>query len=99
MIDSTDIRLFNYESLGQALRDQRSFYVQTNGLNDFAGVRGLLRPGEFNSSIVVTVDGRRPTPEYQARIDAAFVERDGRCCERTVAAIESLSGRVTRNRS
>jgi glycosyltransferase involved in cell wall biosynthesis len=29
-------------------------------------------------------------PEYQARIDAAFPERDGRCCERTTAAIEAL---------
>lgn len=34
--------------------------------------------------------GCRASPEYQARMDAAFVLRDGRCCERVTAAIESI---------
>jgi len=32
--------------------------------------------------------GARPTPEYQARIDAAFPSRDGRACARVVEAME-----------
>jgi glycosyltransferase involved in cell wall biosynthesis len=32
---------------------------------------------------------RAPAPEYLQRIAATFPERDGRCCERTVAAVES----------
>ncbi|MGH8962697.1 MAG: CDP-glycerol glycerophosphotransferase family protein, partial [Jatrophihabitantaceae bacterium] len=39
----------------------------------------------------VTADGKRPSPAYQARIDATFTERDGRCCERTTAAIEAMT--------
>ena len=39
---------------------------------------------------IVTTHGRRPAPEYQQRIDATFTQRDGRCCERTTAAIEAL---------
>jgi glycosyltransferase involved in cell wall biosynthesis len=35
--------------------------------------------------------GPTPAPLYQARIDATFGERDGRCCERVVAAVEALS--------
>ncbi len=35
--------------------------------------------------------GPRPTPEYQARIDATFPDRDGGACARVVAAIEELS--------
>ena len=36
--------------------------------------------------------GRRaPAPHYRQRIAAAFPERDGRCCERTVAAVEDLT--------
>jgi glycosyltransferase involved in cell wall biosynthesis len=31
--------------------------------------------------------GRVPTPEYLRRIEAAFPDRDGRCCERVVAAV------------
>ncbi len=39
----------------------------------------------------VTTDSKRPTAEYQHRIDRTFPQRDGRCCERTTAAIESLT--------
>jgi glycosyltransferase involved in cell wall biosynthesis len=35
--------------------------------------------------------GASPGPEYQARIDAAFPNRDGGCCARVVAAIEEMS--------
>lgn len=38
--------------------------------------------------------GRHPSPPYQARIDASFPLRDGRCCERVVAEIERLTRRV-----
>jgi CDP-glycerol glycerophosphotransferase (TagB/SpsB family) len=38
----------------------------------------------------VTVDAKRPAPLYQTRIDVTFPERDGKCCERTTAAIEAM---------
>ena len=75
VVSDADIELFGYQSLADVLRDQRSFYLHTSGLNWFAGVRGLLRPGEFNSSILVTVDGR-PTNELiynQTHLDQDFV--------------------------
>lgn len=43
------------------------------------------------SDIVATVEaGRRLSGPYAARAARTFPERDGRCCERTVAAIEAL---------
>src|SRR5438105_2078104 len=57
------------------LRGQRSVYLHTDGLNWFAGVRGSLRPGEWNARILVLVDGR-PTrePLYgQTHLDQDFV--------------------------
>ena len=43
-------------------------------------------------AIAASIDtGAEPAPMYQARIDATFPTRDGRCCERVVAAIEELS--------
>jgi CDP-glycerol glycerophosphotransferase (TagB/SpsB family) len=36
-------------------------------------------------------DAKVPSAEYQRRIREAFPQRDGRCCERTAAAIEELS--------
>lgn len=75
VVTADDIQLFNYESVADVLRGQRSFYIHTDGLNDFAGVRGFLRPGEWNARILVLVDGR-PTNELiygQTHIDKDFV--------------------------
>jgi outer membrane receptor for ferrienterochelin and colicin len=75
VVTADDIKLFNYESVSDVLRGQRSFYIHTDGLNDFAGVRGFLRPGEWNARILVLVDGR-PTNEMiygQTHIDKDFV--------------------------
>ena len=89
VIDSTDIRLFNYESLADALRDQRSFYIHTNGLNAFVGVRGLLRPGEYNSSILVTVDGR---PANEVIYGQSHLDRDFSVPMEVVDRIELVRG-------
>lgn len=39
--------------------------------------------------------GREPSALYQARIDAAFPARDGRCCERVTEEIERLTHRLS----
>jgi CDP-glycerol glycerophosphotransferase (TagB/SpsB family) len=47
---------------------------------------------EAERAIVAAVGrGARPSPTYQARIDATFTARDGQACARVVAAIEELS--------
>jgi iron complex outermembrane receptor protein len=75
VVTADDIQLFGYRSLADVLRTQRGFYLNTDGLNWFAGVRGFLRPGEWNARILVLVDGR-PTREViydQTHIDQDFV--------------------------
>jgi outer membrane receptor for ferrienterochelin and colicins len=75
VVTADDIALFNYESIADVLRGQRSFYIHSDGLNDFAGVRGFLRAGEWNARILVLVDGK-PTNEMiygQTHIDKDFV--------------------------
>jgi iron complex outermembrane receptor protein len=75
VVTEQDIDLFGYRSLADVLRDQRGFYLQTDGLNWFAGVRGFLRPDEWNARMLVLVDGR-PTNEVifgEAHLDLDFV--------------------------
>lgn len=75
VIDANEIELSNYDSLAAALRNQRSFFLHTDGLNWMAGERGFLRPGEWNARILVTVDGR-PTNDMiygQSHLDRDFV--------------------------
>jgi iron complex outermembrane receptor protein len=74
VVDAQDIELFGDRSLADVLRTQRSFYLHTDGLNWMAGVRGLLRPDEFNTRILVLIDGR-PTNELifgQSHLDQDF---------------------------
>ncbi|MGD0464282.1 MAG: TonB-dependent receptor [Tepidisphaeraceae bacterium] len=75
VITSQDIELYGYRSLADALRTQRGFYLNTDGLNWFVGVSGFLFPDDWNSRILVLVDGR-PTRDMiysQTHIDEDFV--------------------------
>jgi hypothetical protein len=48
--------------------------------------------GTAVAAITAAIDaGPSSAPAYRERIEAAFPIRDGRCCERVVAAIEELS--------
>lgn len=47
---------------------------------------------------IITVDHGRPAPVYARRIEQAFAIRDGRCCERTAAAIGELTRKPKRPR-
>jgi outer membrane receptor for ferrienterochelin and colicins len=75
VVTADDIELFGYRSLADVLRAQRGFYLSTDGLNWFAGVRGFLLPDEWNARLLVLVDGR-PTREIiynQTHLDEDFV--------------------------
>jgi iron complex outermembrane receptor protein len=75
VVSANDIELFNYRSLADVLHGQRSFYLSTDGLNWFAGVRGFQRPGEWNARILVLEDGQ-PTNDIiygQSNLDTDFV--------------------------
>lgn len=75
VITDQDIDLYGYRSLADALRTQRGFYLDTDGLNWFVGVSGFLFPDDWNSRILVLVDGR-PTRDMiysQTHLDQDFV--------------------------
>ena len=75
VVTAEEIELYGYRSLGDILRTQRGFYIFSDGLNQFLGVRGFLRAEEWNARILVLVDGR-PTrePIYgQTHLDQGLV--------------------------
>ncbi len=52
----------------------------------------VIERADAESAIVAAIDrGPHPSPEYQARIDRTFPNRDGDSCARVVAAIEEMS--------
>jgi len=59
IVTADQIRKFGYRTLADALRSVRGIYVTYDRNYDFIGVRGFNRPGDYNSRVLLLVDGHR----------------------------------------
>lgn len=59
VVTADDIRTFGYRTLADALSSVRGFYITSDHIYKFAGVRGFSPPGDFNDRLLVMVDGHR----------------------------------------
>jgi outer membrane receptor for ferrienterochelin and colicins len=59
VITSDDIRKYGYRTLADVLRSVPGLYVSYDRNYSYLGVRGFSRPGDFNSRILLQIDGHR----------------------------------------
>lgn len=59
VIQADDIRLFGWRTLADVLRATRGFYVSNDYTYEYAGVRGFSPPGDYNTRLLILVDGNR----------------------------------------
>src|ERR1039458_9819878 len=59
VITAAEIQEHGYRTLADVLRAVRSFYVTYDRNYCSSGVRGLARPGDYNTRILLLVDGHR----------------------------------------
>jgi outer membrane receptor for ferrienterochelin and colicins len=59
MVTADEIRMYGHRTLADILRSLRSFFVTYDRNYNYAGVRGFGRAGDFNSRILLLVDGHR----------------------------------------
>ena len=59
IVTSEQIRRYGWRTLADILRGSRGFYASSDRNYDAIGVRGFLRPGDYNLRILQLVDGHR----------------------------------------
>lgn len=59
VIGAEDIRRFGFRTLGESLEAARGVYLTNDRAYSYLGVRGFNRPGDYNSRLLVLVDGAR----------------------------------------
>ncbi len=59
IINQDEIKKYGYRNLADILRSVRGFFVTNDRNYQYLGVRGFNRPGDYNTRILLLVDGHR----------------------------------------
>jgi iron complex outermembrane receptor protein len=89
ILTADDLSRFGYRTLAEALRSIRGLYVSDDRNYSYLGTRGFLRPGDYNSRILLLVDGHRVN---DAVYDAAYFGREAPVSVDMIERIEFVRG-------
>lgn len=73
VLTAEDFRDFGWRTLADALNSVRGFYTNSDRTYRYAGMRGFLPPGDYNSRLLLLIDGMRTNDNVY---DQAFLGHD-----------------------
>ncbi|MEN9575042.1 MAG: hypothetical protein RL514_2897 [Verrucomicrobiota bacterium] len=74
IVTDRDIQLHGYRNLAEVLGSVRGFYSTSDRNYHYLGVRGFSRPGDYNSRVLLLIDGHRVNDVV---FDGAPIGNDG----------------------
>ncbi|MEO8313465.1 MAG: TonB-dependent receptor [Pseudomonadota bacterium] len=83
IITQGEIRAFGWRTLAEALNAVRGVYIRDDRAYSYVGVRGLGRPGDYSSRLLLLVDGVRVNDNFydsvmagrESPLDIELIER------------------------
>lgn len=83
VVNAEEIKTFGYRTLGDVIASMRGVYVSNDRYFSYVGVRGFSRAGDYNSRILLLVDGIRQNDSLfnqamvgtESPIDVDLIER------------------------
>ena len=92
VVTADRIRRFGYRTVGEAVSGVAGVYLEDNRINASLGIRGLQIPGDFNTRILVLVDGATVNEAWGASSGLGF---EGLVSLDEIARIEVIRGPVS----
>lgn len=89
VITAEEIRRYGHATLADVLASVRSLYVSNDRNYSYLGVRGFLRPGDYNSRVLVLIDGHRINDNL---FDSGTIEREGMIEVELIDRVEVIRG-------
>lgn len=89
IVTADDIQKFGYRTLNDVLAGVRGFSAASDRNYSYISVRGFLRPGDYNTRVLVLVDGHRLNDNIY---DAAYGDRGFMVDMDTIERVEIIRG-------
>ena len=89
VITAEDIRQLGHRTLIDVLRSVRGLYVSDDRNYSYLGIRGFLRPNDYNTRVLVLIDGHRVNDNL---FDSGTVGREGMVDIAAIDRVEVIRG-------
>lgn len=89
IVTADEIRRYGYRTLADALRSVAGVFVSNDRNYEYVGVRGFARPGDYNSRLLLLLDGHRVNENLY---DSFYVGADAIVSMDLVERIEVIRG-------